>query len=244
MKTDLQIIKKKSKVLFDIVSYEEAQNAISSDLRGLFISHPYTNSPFIYLPKRKQLCNILEDKEAAKEYRETILGMIDEADSLTKIVMLLNKPYLLYWFHITRQYMSEKDYAEMLKHIWTISENPNMDINVTTDECIEYFKKANKDYLMDEEEKEVYNNLPDIVTLYRGVSTGRNPYGLSFTPDKDKAIWFQNRFSNGENKGYLLTLKVRKSDCICYLNSRGEKEIILDYIPYKNDIKKQNPNCR
>ena len=36
-----------------------------------------------------------------------------------------------------------------------------------------------------------------------------------------------------------VTLTVKKQDCLCYINARGEDEIVLDINPYLNDISKQ-----
>ena len=239
MKTNLEMVKRQSKLLFDMVSFEDARSIIDDELSGLIISHPFTNSAFVLDKETKQIVNLYDDDKNQEKYRNTMFEMIDSADSLTRMAMFINTPYLLYWFHLIHKYLGEKDYAEMLKHVWVESENPNMDVNVPVMESLGFFEEADLRYLMDKEEKAIYDKIPNEVTLYRGVSKGRNSYGLSYTLDKEKAKWFMNRFY--KNEGHLITLNVKKEDCICYLNVRDEKEVVLNINHYLKEIGAQIP---
>lgn len=238
MKTDLNKIKDKSKMLFDLVSFEDAANVINDEFKGVFISHPYTNTAFVK-GKNKPIVNLLEDIDEQKEYRKRIFSLIDKAKDFFNIMHLLNKPYYLYWFKLIEGYLSEKDYANLLKEVWITSENPNMDINVPIEMSLGFFLDCNTNYLMDDEEKKFYNFLPITITLYRGVSKGRNPFGLSYTTNYDKAEWFSKRFTNTED--YIISLEVKKEDCICYINSRNEEEIVLNINNYLAEITSQIP---
>ena len=64
----------------------------------------------------------------------------------------------------------------------------------------------------------VYNNLPDEIEAYRGVSVGRNKDGLSYTMCKAKAEWFQKRFEREDKKGFLIHTIVQKKDVLAYFN--------------------------
>lgn len=113
--------------------------------------------------------------------------------------------------------------AELLSHIWTDCEFPH--INEDTWRML--FKQIrNSNHLMTDEELKAYNKLdPTLVTVYRGVSI--KPYsGISWTLDKDKALWFANRFSDGD-KQFLLTAVVPTEKIIALLNGRGESECII-----------------
>lgn len=238
-KTNLDKIKEKSKVLFDAVSFEDANDCMDDFLKGLFISHPYTNSPIVVNPKDNTFVNLVEDKNAQIIFRNFIFKEIDKSEDCFHILFLLNKPYYLYWFKTIRHYLSQEDYAKILKEVWTLSENPNMDVNVPVEISLEFFINCNMNYLMDEKEKEFYNDLPNNLTLYRGVSKDRNPYGLSYTTNFDKAEWFSKRFTKTED--YIITLEVKKEDCLCYINSRDEQEIVLNVKKYYQQITKQIP---
>ena len=81
---------------------------------------------------------------------------------------------------------------------------------------------------MDEKEYKIYSALPDQIQVYRGVSTGRNPNGLSYTIDKDKAIWFQNRYADKDHPGFLIEKIIPKNKALAFFGNRGEMEIVVD----------------
>ena len=87
---------------------------------------------------------------------------------------------------------------------------------------------------MNKEDYKHWEELPEQVHIYRGVSIGHEEYGLSWTDDKDKAEWFMNRFNkkdevgNISKRGYLLEAIVPKELIIAYFNTRDEAECLLD----------------
>ena len=68
--------------------------------------------------------------------------------------------------------------------------------------------------------------------------SGRRDKGIAWTTEREKAVWFANRFAVldrfGEPK--LLTGVARKEDVLGYFTGRGESEVVMD--PAK--VKKQN----
>ena len=76
---------------------------------------------------------------------------------------------------------------------------------------------------MSEEEFTIYENLPEILTVYRGVGVGGVRDGLSWTRDINMAIWFANRF-NGKNgkTGYVLSAEIHKEDILAYFSKEDE----------------------
>ena len=194
---------------------------------GLIISHPYSNSGIVAIKEngKCKFINIVENENEAELYRKDIFRRIDLATDVWKISFLINKPYLLLWFKLINEHLDEKDFAKLFAEIWVRSENPNCDVNVSLEECIEYFKKANKKYLMDKNEYKIFVELPETIHVYRGVSKNRNPKGLSYTIDKEKAIWFQNRFADEKNKGFVIEKDVSKEKILAFFANRGEMEI-------------------
>lgn len=96
-----------------------------------------------------------------------------------------------------------------------------------------------KEQLMTKEELHVYNNLPDMVTVYRGCTVKEskrrtNYLGSSWTLDKNIAMKFANRnYPIGETT--VLTATVSKDRIISLFTGRGESEcIIIDML--KKDI--------
>lgn len=113
------------------------------------------------------------------------------------IAKLITKPYGLIFMHKVRNYLSEKEYAWMLRHLWIRSEYPNCDVNVTRLQLVDMFRRANPRWLMDDaEEFQRFMDLPDTLTVYRGVTSynADNIRALSWTLSLDTARWFAKRF--------------------------------------------------
>jgi hypothetical protein len=84
--------------------------------------------------------------------------------------------------------------------------------------------RLRREYMMTDEDKQAFNALPEVVTVYRGCQKGLNENGLSWTTDKDKAEFFAHRF---RKQGIILKRQVRKSEIVAMLTGRGESEVIV-----------------
>jgi hypothetical protein len=90
------------------------------------------------------------------------------------------------------------------------------------------FKKCDKKYLMTDEDYQVYEQLPETFTIYRGVAVGRNPKGLSWTQNLETAKWFAHRFDQKDKKGYIQIGTAKKENVLAYFNTRNEDEIVYN----------------
>lgn len=63
------------------------------------------------------------------------------------------------------------------------------------------------------------------VIAYRGINQWNIVTGSSYTLDKEKAIWFSNRFD--EERNNVIGFKVKLKDIIFYDNERKEQEVFL-----------------
>ena len=110
-----------------------------------------------------------------------------------------------------------------------MSENPNQDANITIEEFVQWFSQADRKNLMEKDELEYYNNLPETVKIYRGVAVGRaEQQGLSWTCNYETAKWFSQRFDRADEKGYIIKGEIAKKDIFAYLNGRNEDEILCN----------------
>ena len=75
---------------------------------------------------------------------------------------------------------------------------------------------------MSKKDLNFFNSLENEFIVYRGYTHWEN--GYSYTLDKERAVWFANRF--GQN-GKVKEMLVRKEDVFAYTNSREENEIII-----------------
>jgi len=86
--------------------------------------------------------------------------------------------------------------------------------------------RAQREALMEPAEQEFLRALPDVLRVYRGFA-GLRGEGLSWTLDRDKAIWFANRFAAGKPLR-IFSGTCRKADLFAYFNSRHDDEIVID----------------
>ena len=233
MKTDMQGIRNTCIALFDAVPLEP-MDGICGEM-GM-VSHPFCSSMVFCHPQKEGLLNLSED-DNKKLYREMMVSFINKAD-LGMLFARVESAYRMTWFKYCSGYMSEEDYAEYLKNAWIEQDNPNQDTNVSRKEAATYFKKANKKLLMNKNDYKYYKGLPSTLTIYRGVSPGREKLGLSWTDDEEKAEWFKERFERGEKEGYMLKAMISKKHVLAYINERDEKELVVDVFSIKNKIKK------
>ena len=226
-KTSLAAVRDTSKMLLHAVPLE-CNNPFG------IVQHPYTNTLFT-MSRDGKLLDLTkeEDKDIWAKGIESVLSTANT----DFIFHYLNNPWLLTWLKFNKNNLSSKDFAKYLAIAWVSSENPNGDCNVSLRTLVSWFRNANKKILMQPEDYQYYQNLPNEITLYRGVSPGRKKYGLSWTDDINTANWFKQRFENSDEQGELLTVTVPKEYCLCYFNTRGEKEIILDVFKAKDKIK-------
>jgi hypothetical protein len=169
----------------------------------------------------------MENEENLKIVRNKFRDKIMNVKSLMGVYMIIRKSYRLTFLSFIKSYLSKEDFAHLLADAWVSSENPNQDTNVSVAKAARWFREADKETLMRSEDYEVFKNLPDKVTAYRGVAVGRNPKGLSWTQNYDKAKWFANRFNEKNKVGYIEMIEVDKSKVLAYFNTRDEDELII-----------------
>lgn len=218
MKTNIEQIKEIAKVL------------LYTDIHYLdmgFVSHPFANFniQMIRENNKTELLDITKEVDVER-WRKYLSEKIDTISSVQQFLIIIHKPYLPVFFKYIKDYLSDKDYANMLYEIWITVEYPNHDINVSTNEFMSMFRKAKKKFLMNKEEQLVFDSFPETITVYRGIQKDATTKALSWTLDKNIAKWFANRF---DNNGEVVEATINKKYVFAYLNGRGEKEIVLDY---------------
>ena len=186
--------------------------------------HPIFETVVAFNPKTHEMFDLFAEPEKyqalLKDYADEIRGY-----SLSRVFLSIRPPYKLTFFKHVAEYLSEEDFAEYLIECYTGCEVTSDTTNVSKQELIDFFTKADKQYLMDKEDLEVFNSLPDKVTIYRGVRDKAGVYELSWTLSLEKARWFANRFSS---LGYVFKTVVNKADILCYISCRGEQEVVID----------------
>lgn len=220
METNLNKIKETAKLFLHLpIQYDEVISPL------LHVYHPFIHSCVLYIDG--EYFDIISNPEKLNDYIKYMEKQIDDSD-LVKVYMLVKKAYRLSFLKYCEPYLSEKDLAEYFADAWVSSENPNQDANCPIHYLVKMFKKCDKKHLMTEEDYKVYESLPDIFPIYRGVAVGRNPKGLSWTQNKKTAQWFAHRFDKKDKKGYTQKAMAKKEDVLAYFNTRGEDEIVYN----------------
>lgn len=222
-KTNMERIKNTSYNLLDL---EITKTSCWPDVA----QHPFTNSGFYHWRDENgevHFGTLDNGTEAYKKWKSKYTELIDKAETITQIAVLINTPWLLFFTSLVEPYVSAEDFAELLRDSFTEMEQPNMDPNVSITQLKNYFKKCEKTALMYEDELEVYNSLPDIVTVYRGVTSYNNKKlkVLSWTTDLEVAKWFANRY---DQHGQVYTATISKKHILAYFGGRNEAEVIVD----------------
>ena len=220
MKTNLDKIKETAKTfLYLPIKLDDNLSPV------ICVHHPFISSCILFI--NNEFVNIIENPEKLQEYNEYIEEEIDDSN-LYEVYCLLRAPYRLVFLKYCKSFLSSKDLAQLFADAWVSTENPNQDVNCSISYLTKMFKKCDKKYLMTEEDYKVYEQLPETITLYRGVAVGRNPDGLSWTKNISTAKWFAHRFDTEDNTGYIQMTVAKKKDILAYFNTRNEDEIVYN----------------
>lgn len=218
MKTNLEKIK------------EFAKTLLYTDIHYLeygFVSHPFANHTIQMIREnnKTELLDLTKNDDVER-WRKYLSHGIDTISSVQQFLIIIHKPYLPVFFKYIKDYLSDKDYANMLYEIWIAVEYPNHDVNVSTSEFMSMFRTAKKKFLMNQEEQLVFDSLPETITVYRGIQKDATTNALSWTLDKNVAKWFANRFNNN---GAVVEATINKKHVFAYINGRNEKEVVVNY---------------
>lgn len=199
-------------------------------LSPLVVKHPFTDNGISGVRKPDgslAIADLLNKPDDLALWRKQVGSVIDEADSAFQIYMMVTKSYALGFLKFARNSLSEKDFAELLADAWIRTEAPNNDPNLSKRDLLSLFKATDPTLLMDEEDYRSFQDLDDVVTIYRGVTSvnEKNVKALSWTLDRDTAEWFAHRF--GEN-GTVYEAQIHKQHIYAYFSGRNESEVIVD----------------
>ena len=196
----------------------------------LVVKHPFTDSALVGIRSEDgslSAGNLLDDPGALHSWREHIRQQINAAETAMGLVLLVTKPYRFGYLKLAAPYLCEQDAARFLSYAWISTEAPNDDPNLSKRNLLAMFRSIDPQKLMDEEEYDLFQNLDDEVTVYRGVTSynAQNVKALSWTLDREVAEWFAHRY--GEN-GTVYEAQVRKENIYAIFLGRNEAEVIVN----------------
>ena len=144
---------------------------------------------------------------------------------LSSAIFMHERPYR---FGALIEYMQDYDFArhpdfwETVGNVWTDSEN----IYESFDDWqwVWEIDAPNIELVMDEDERTAFAALPETLEVYRGVAENGTEEGMSWTIDRNKAVWFAKRFNKS---GTVLFTTINKCDVMAHFLGRNETEIVV-----------------
>lgn len=190
------------------------------------ISHPVFDTIYIYDEYDKKILNI-SIKEELSRANEIYYNKINQCKNITECFNIIRKPYYLVFLKYIKPYLSISDFSELLGFAWIHAENPNSDINVPIAEIEKWFMESDKIKLMTINEYDMYNNLPEVIEVYRGIGEKTNIHGMSWSIQKNTAKWFAERFRS--DKPYIIQGTANKKNIMAFFARSNEDELVIPY---------------
>lgn len=185
--------------------------------------HPILTSFATMDIESKKLVHITE--ENFDKLLEQRLKKIDEQvdkEDMFGIFIHIHKPFRLPVLMRITEELNDKQYTEALIDLWVDTEFPHEN---GVELMLLLFKKADKKYLMTDEERAELDKMNDMIVVYRGLQKDAIENGMSWTIEKKVAIWFATRF---DRKGRVIKAKIPKKHVFAFKDQRAEGEIILN----------------
>ena len=123
-----------------------------------------------------------------------------------------------------RSVLSPSDFYRLFGDIWINSESLYMHQDAIREALTN--PPAAHIYMMEPEEREMYDRVPEITTIYRGCWAD-NQESWSYTLNEQRATWFARRCPY-DGQPLLVTAQVKRTDIIAFFTRRGEEEVVVD----------------
>jgi hypothetical protein len=150
-----------------------------------------------------------------------VKAALDERD-MQKYILLHERAYRLGAFCFIADRVDDRHYWELLSDVW--EDSNNIWQNRAAWRAVWKSERPMKRFAMRDEERRRFDDLDDLITVYRGQPPRPRTREMSWTLDRDVAVWFAKRWSR--NGGFLLTGTVAKADIHAFKNGRQELEIV------------------
>lgn len=134
-----------------------------------------------------------------------------------------DRPQRLQEFWNNQNDIPEDQYWKVLGSVLTDLEGSTIN---RTEILMLLMSRKNPQQMMNEKEQGEFSKLPEMIPVYRGCKSDMQD-GLSWTTDREKALWFANRYAKLNPKVVVVSGEVPKSKVFAYFLGRGESEILI-----------------
>lgn len=195
--------------------HPELQSSLERTRMGLtFVRHPLIGG--IYMPEMAGMLN------RALEGKQRAVAEALQREDYEAYVWLHERPYRAGAYARIETRMPLESSRLLLRAVWTDAEMPGVNRS--------FFLKRFRALRQVEAYKEVEKAVGgETFKLYRGTRRVERTLGLSWTTEREKAVWFARRFARGRDIPMLYTLEyVHWNAILAYIDDRGESEVIVD----------------
>lgn len=147
-----------------------------------------------------------------------------------RAIALTERPYRLDQLLKLESRMDRSAFMESSAYVWIDSENIFQHQRVWR-RIWSSVTSSDWEWLLEDFELDALADLPDVITVYRGVGLENAKRGLSWTTDRAQAEWFARRNARSASsfedaEAVLITGTVKKQDVAAYFLGRGESEVV------------------
>lgn len=216
MKDDFfDLLSKKEELDPELVDY------IRPTSLGEMVNHPLVQEIFY----RPQINAFLNRRLKAKK---EALAIAEEQKDWHQAIFLHERPYRFNALFEDYQYsMNDEAYWSAVGEVWTDSENIWQNYHGWLD--LWENERTHRECVMDDTEWKLFDELPETLTIYRGIHGDGLKYGdkigLAWTLDKAKAKWFADRYHHPKKR--VLSATIAKKDVFAYFIGRNENEVVV-----------------
>jgi hypothetical protein len=173
-------------------------------------------SPFVY---QVPLHNVEFATKLYEQNKARFDGLVLDEEYLSAIY-LVERPYRMVFLHDwwTSDMLTIEQLRELLPPAWTDTEFPHQYAGMPR----ELFRAAATQGIL----TDTGAPLDDVLTVYRGCRKIDDE--ISWTLDRDKAIWFAQRLANEGDTQYVQRGEISHTKVWAHFEGRGESEIVLD----------------
>ena len=203
-------------------SINAIRHALSPELRRYFWDNGSLHHPLI----TEVILNFDEVKRANERFlrkREQLKQLRTDLGDGRQYVFLHERPYRVGALQRIGPRLEPSYYWKLVREVWMDSENIRQ--HFAGWKRVWSVHRPHKQECLTPEEQARLESMPALFSVWRGVGFRGRIQGLSWTVDRDKAVWFAQRFDQG--RGKLIHGEVRRRDVHGFFQERDESRLSL-----------------
>ena len=193
--------------------------------------HPFTTAGITFLYEEKTPVPVdLSKPEDLARWKAWVRSGIEKMENAPSLYLMISAPYRTGFLSLVDQYLDKHDLATILRQVWQETEYVNNGTNISHERYVELFQDCDLQDLMEPSELRSVLSMPNELTIYRGVASGKleSAKSLSWTLNLKTARNFAfhpMRNSDPKNRGEVYQATIDRNDILAYFE--GEDEIVV-----------------